>query len=454
MKKALNTITFIERAMLIHGDKYDYSKVVYTKSNEKVCIICPEHGEFWQTPNAHISRGSGCPICGHHKSANCKLISKDDFINRSKRIHGNKYDYSKVEYKKSNIKVCIVCPKHGEFWQSAYSHMSGRGCPSCGFINTAQKRRTSRSEFIAKARRIHGNKFDYSKVDYINSESKVCIICPEHGEFWQTPGHHTGRGDGCPKCRYIQSARSKTLTTPKFISISNIVHNNKYDYSKTIYTKAKKPLTIICPLHGEFSQIAMDHMSGQGCPICGRTRTIEARRSTTDEFIIKAIKIHGNKYDYAKAKYLNNRTPILIHCSKHGYFKQTPHEHLSGSGCPKCFESSLEKEIIQLFDQNGIKYEYQKKFIWLGKQSIDFYLPKYRIAIECQGLQHYIAVEGFMGGEKGLQIRQGLDKRKKRLCHEHNITLLYYDHTKFNSFLGESVIKTPEQLLSYLKNSY
>lgn len=450
-KKTLSTEKFINKSKEIHGDRYDYSKVNYIKSNIKVCIICPEHGEFWQTPNAHTSRASGCPTCGHNSTVEHKKISREIFISRSIVVHGTKYDYSKVKYTKSNIKVCIICPEHGEFWQTPASHLSGNGCSKCGFMLTANKKRLSTEDFITRANKIHHGKYDYSKVNYINADSKVCIICPEHGEFMQTPSHHIGRGDGCPVCRYHKSAKSKTFTTEKFIHLSKQVHGDKYDYSKSTYVKARKHLIIICPQHGEFIQTATDHMNGQGCPTCGRIRTINARRSTTDIFIEQSQKVHKNKYDYSLTEYLTNRTPVKIICSKHGIFKQTPHEHLSGCGCPKCFDSSLEKELIKLFDELGIKYEYQKKFAWLGRQSLDFYLPDVNIGIECQGLQHYISVDGYMGGEKGLQIRQGLDKRKKRLCNEHNITIIYYDHTKFKTFLGETVIKAPEHLLLYIK---
>lgn len=449
--RTLSTEEFITKARDVHGDKYDYSKVEYIKSSKKVCIICPEHGEFWQTPNSHLSRGNGCPFCGHIRTANSKMLSSTEFIRRSKEVHGDKYNYSKVEYVKSDSNVCIVCPEHGEFWQSPCSHMSGHGCPECGFVNTAKKKRMSKSEFVRRADKIHYNKYDYSKVVYSNADTKVCIICPEHGEFWQTPAHHISRGDGCPICRYKSSAKTKTFTTQKFIDISKDVHGDKYDYSETTYTKAKLPLVIICPLHGKFSQIAMDHMSGQGCPKCGRIRTIEARRNTVDEFIDKAKKIHGDKYGYSKVEYVNNRTPVQICCPKHGDFEQTPHEHLSGCGCPKCFDSSLERELIKLFDEKMIKYEYQKKFLWMGRQSLDFYLPDYNIAIECQGLQHYVAAEGYMGGEKGFRIRQGLDIRKRRLCNEHGVRIIYYDHTNFDKFLGEQVIKTQDQLLSVIK---
>ena len=118
-----------------------------------------------------------------------------EFIDAARKVHGDKYDYSKVEYKNQHTKVCIICPEHGEFWQQAQSHLRGNGCPKC-----SQRHHYTTEEWIKEARKIHGDKYDYSKVEYINKSTKVCIICPEHGEFWQTPEKHVNGSQGCPKC--------------------------------------------------------------------------------------------------------------------------------------------------------------------------------------------------------------------------------------------------------------
>ena len=123
-----------------------------------------------------------------------KKLTISDFVKRARDIHGNKYDYSKVEYINSKTKVCIICPEHGEFWQAPYSHLNGQGCPKC-----AGNIKLNTNEFINKAREVHGDKYDYSKVNYVDTHTKICIICPEHGEFWQTPADHL-RGIGCPNC--------------------------------------------------------------------------------------------------------------------------------------------------------------------------------------------------------------------------------------------------------------
>ena len=123
---------FIERAKKVHGDKYNYSKVDIVDNNKKVCIICPKHGEFWQTPKSHIVRKYGCPKCGREICANKTKKTNNEIINDFLSVHGKKYDYSKVEYTNAYTKVCIICPKHGEFWQTPHDHLKGVGCPKCG----------------------------------------------------------------------------------------------------------------------------------------------------------------------------------------------------------------------------------------------------------------------------------------------------------------------------------
>jgi hypothetical protein len=197
--KFSNISTFIEKAKKVHGDKYDYSKVEYERSNKKVCIICPIHGEFWQTPNKHLC-GDGCPKCGHkHTWDKRGRITTEEFIERARKVHGDKYDYSKVEYVDAKTKVCIICPIHGEFWQTPDSHLQGSGCWKCGIQKLSNIKKYTTKNFIKKAKEIHGNKYDYSKVEYVDSHTKVCIICPIHGEFWQVPNNHIN-GLGCWKC--------------------------------------------------------------------------------------------------------------------------------------------------------------------------------------------------------------------------------------------------------------
>ena len=259
----MNTEEFINKANKVHNGKYDYSKVEYVNAKTKICIICPEHGEFWQTPNNHLS-GKGCALCANENKLHLYNKSNDKFISEAQMIHGGKYDYSKVEYVNAKTKVCIICPEHGEFWQTPHNHLQGQGCPKC-----SPTLKLSKDVFIENSNKKHNGKYDYSKVKYINNRTKVCIICPEHGEFWQTPSNHM-YGYGCAKCANSLNAENHTSNTDIFIEKARQIHNDKYDYSKVNYVNSRTKVCIICPEHGEFWQTPDAHLSNKGCPKCGR----------------------------------------------------------------------------------------------------------------------------------------------------------------------------------------
>ena len=132
----------------------------------------PEHGEFWQTPSAHLS-GYGCSKC-----AGNYVPTTEEWIASARKVHGKKYDYSKVEYIDAKTKVTIICPEHGEFWQTPNSHLNGVSCPKCGGTCVLTK-----EEWVAFANEIHKGKYDYSKVEYVNAKTKVCIICKTMENF-------------------------------------------------------------------------------------------------------------------------------------------------------------------------------------------------------------------------------------------------------------------------------
>ena len=221
----------------------------------------------------------------------------------------------------------------------------------------------------------------------------------------------------------------KKLTTEEFIIKAREVHGEKYDYSKVNYLTTMEKVCIICPKHGEFWQTPNSHLHGKGCPKCGVKKCIDAIKSTKEEFLIKAKEVHGNKYDYSKVEYINNKTKICIICPIHGEFWQVPNSHLSENGCPKCMQSKLEKKCSNFLTEHNIKFDTEKTFMWLGNQRIDFYLMDYNAAIECQGLQHFEAVD-YYGGLKELRTRQKRDCKKYNKCNEHGIDIFYFTFPK------------------------
>ena len=326
-----------------HSDKYNYSKVKYINSNTKVIIICKEHGEFPQQPNNHL-QGNGCPDCRLDIMGKWNKSNNDEFISKSIIVHGNIYDYSKVDYKGSTIEVVIICKEHGEFTQQPSVHLSGCGCNTCGIITRSLLKKKTQEEFINEAINEHGDKYDYSKVDYINTKNKIIIICKLHGEFEQTPSDHLS-GRGCNICGRNNMIIKQRISNEEFISKAIIIHGDKYDYSKVNYINTKNKIIIICKLHGEFEQTPSEHLSCCGCNICGRNNMIIKQRSSNEEFIPKAIIIHGDKYDYSKVNYITAREKIIINCKKHGDFQQTPDSHLRGVSCPYCKPNFSKKQI-------------------------------------------------------------------------------------------------------------
>ena len=258
---------FIKKARSVHGDKYDYSKSLYLGSREKIEIICPLHGSFFQLPTNHLS-GKGCKECSKIQVIKNQSSNTEDFINKARNVHGDIYDYSLVDYENNHTQVEIICTEHGKFLQSPKDHLSGKGCSSCGKEKTKSRLMLSKDEFIKRANEVHGNKYDYSLVNYKDTRTKVEIICKEHGSFLQTPNKHM-QGNGCPACGRERTAEHNFLTLDDFIRKAKNVHGDKYDYSNSIYIGADNKLEITCVKHGKFLQTPHNHLKGTNCPSCG-----------------------------------------------------------------------------------------------------------------------------------------------------------------------------------------
>ena len=375
MGKKMTTEEFIARAKEVHGDKYDYSKAEYKGADTKVCIICPIHGEFWQTPYNHTMKKQGCPSC----SGNSKKTT-EEFITEAKAIHGDKYDYSKVVYKNAKTKVIIICPLHGEFKQTPYDHIKSKnGCPKCAGKGVTTE------ELIDRANKMHNNKYDYSKVEWDNvkKHKKVTIICPIHGEFQQDFYSHLS-GCRCLKCQKTEQADKQRMTKEEFIAKAREVHGDKYDYSKVDYKDSKTEVCIICPKHGEFWQLPIIHTSqGCGCTKCGKEKMADSQRMTKEEFIAKAREMHGDKYDYSKTIIEGFNNEVTIICPEHGEFKQLPSLHLKGCGCPNCvgyrkeYKFNLLEEFTDEFHLREFLMTNDENIIYIILRNIEKIEPKF-----------------------------------------------------------------------------
>lgn len=290
-------------------------------------------------------------------------------------------------------------------------------------------RKKTQDDFLRELRELSPNIEINS--EYINNKTKVSCTCTHCGYMWMARPDQLLLGKGCPNCN-----KPKKVTKETFIERSKEIHDNKYDYSKVEYKTYNTKVIITCPIHGDFGQTPHNHLLGQGCPKCGQEKVKKVNSSTTSEFIEKARKVHGNQYDYSKTIYINNITPVIIICPKHGEFLQKPLIHLKGCGCPICRKSHGELLIRQILNQLHINYIEQ--YTINGQLSyynkpfrVDFYITdKDNIyIIEYNGIQHYQPVEVF-GGMERYNNQKLRDNALRQYCNQNNINLIEIDYSK------------------------
>jgi len=266
-------------------------------------------------------------------------------------------------------------------------------------------------DFILKANKVHLEKYDYSLVEYVNSYTKIKIICKTcNSIFLQKPcGHLLGKG--CLKC----ANNNKSYNNMDFIRKAEIKHPGKYDYSLVEYIGSKTKVKIICKTcNNIFEQIAGTHLDGRGCTKCANDK----QSSNNEDFIFKANTVHPGKYDYSLLEYTNAKTKVKILCNKcNNIFEQMPTAHLMGRGCPRCFESKGEIKVAKYLTENNISFIPQKTFKTLRDKrhfKLDFYLDNFNLLIEYDGEFHYKAIRGSTPEikQKNLELQQRRDKIK------------------------------------------
>jgi hypothetical protein len=332
VKGKINREEYLCKANKVHSNKYNYSNTIFIGYKKAINVLCEnkEHGLFEFIVNArnHIRHAQGCPKCVF-------LNRVGQVLNQFKIIHGDRYDYSLMDFKKSNEKVSIICKEHGIFKQKPSSHVMGQGCSKCGRRVCANKISYTKEEFIQKANIFHNNKFNYDNVVYINGTTKVDIRCQVHGLFKISPSIHL-YGIGCRKCAIELATIRKTDDLNSFIKKSKNTHGDKYDYSfvESKNFNINKVIKIICPNHGFYFQKAQNHMVKNGCPSCNEST--------------------GEKEIY---KYLNKKNITYIR----------------------------EKKFDDCFNKIKLRF--------------DFYLPDFNICIEYDGMQHFKPIKFFGGKE-------------------------------------------------------
>lgn len=293
------------------------------------------------------------------------------------------------------------------------------------------------NEYLTRANEVHGDKYDYSKVDYVNGAKKIIIGCKVHDHYFEMKPYDHLNGRGCRKCGIVRSANAKRYSNDEFISELKKIHGIKYEYRNVDYVDCHTPVNITCKSHGDFLINPQDILRRSECPVCTKERIREKQMWTLVEFIERANKAHGNKYDYSLVKYSGSHVRVDIICKKHGtVFSQLPSHHVRGVGCPSCSESKGESSISKYLESKGIMYCREYKISECRNKlplPFDFMFEvNGSIAlIEFNGLQHYKSVEYFGGVERFEQIRK-CDLIKIKYCKTNKIPLLVIKYNQIN----------------------
>lgn len=345
---------------------------VFRRCSTKFIFNCNKcNNEFSISPDK-IYMSRWCRNCRDIILSERFRMTLEEFINKANIVHNGIYDYSKVNYTRNSNHVIIICKIHGEFSQTPQNHLAGYNCIKCANINSSNKRKYTNIEFIEKANIIHNFKYDYLKVNYINSASQVIIICKKHGEFNQSPNTHL-QGIGCNYCGRESTSEKLKLTKEEFIEKAKKIHGDLYDYSKTIYNGRGNIITIICKIHGEFIQNPSVHLNNSGCKKCS---PIAYSNISINWLNFMSIYYNINiEHKLNKGEYKINNTKYSVD----GYSKENncvwefygDYWH----GNPKKYDltkinSHLNKTFKELYDktmerkQNIINLGYNYKDIW------------------------------------------------------------------------------------------
>lgn len=425
---------FVKQATALHGDQYDYSQVEWKGRSTKITITCRKCNKtFSQLPDSHL-RGHGCTCINKRPNPKARKTTSE-FIVQAKEKFGTLYGYEHTQYVKAGMRVTVTCPIHGDVLvdPTAFIHRSTIGCPKCGreYLNDLirnywDERKISLDDFVIRSRMIHGDKYDYSRVNIAAKNGIVIIGCPEHGFYRQSYKNHL-RGRGCIHC----SKQVRNKGTQNFIREAIKHYGKVFDYSITEYVNAHTPIKFICPKHGVKEQDPTVHLTSVfGCNECAQEYVASCHRISKDEFIEKATVFHGGKYDYSGISFTDGTHDVAnIICPKHGPFTQNAWAHMNVSGCPACKESSGERDVRNTLIREHIEFVAQKRFDWLiykRGMSLDFYLPQYNLAIECQGEQHFGIVKGIYKKYYPDDTAIQRDTIKYSQCKEHGIRIIYY----------------------------
>lgn len=422
----ITTEEFIKRSRISHGSKYDYSKAIYVDSKSKILIICPKHGEFLQLPHNHM-KGCGCRACKDEGTSKRQLKTTEVFIKEANKVHDYTYTYEKTIYKKAHNKVIITCPKCGDFFQTADSHLRGCGCPNCW----ADKVKISRDMFQVRLLKKNKDKnLDYSLISFTDNY-KATISCPKHGPFEISPDTYARTEQICPSCH---KEKSLIDSWSSFCKRVTSIYGEKYVYPIQDY-KTTGNIKVFCKEHGYFEIDPYNHLYGQECPICTDIVYLSKRR---EDYFARASKKHKNEYSYIEEDYFTKDSIIRIVCPKHGIFKMHAGYHAHGTKCPSCnVKSRGEHNIVNFLAEKDIDFSTEIRYNdCKDKRALPFDIGikinnSIVALIEFDGVHHFKPNTSWDKDGTSFKTTIKHDKIKNEFCRKKNIPLLriaYFDN--------------------------
>ena len=366
-----DTNEWINHSKSKFGDKFDYSDTVYVNARTKLVIKCNIHGNLLVDPTNHIISPTGCERCSSQQTGLSQRRTQESLIRQFVIRHGDRYDYSKVDYQGDSKNIIIICKVHGEFSQRAIAHANGRNCNDCMNEQNGINARLSTEDFIRRSNEVHNGKYDYSLVDYLTSDDDVTIICPKHGEFRQRASNHVNNNYGCWECGQKESGINRRVTDIEWKERFNIVHQDMYDYTNFQSSGAMNKSKIRCRKHGDFLQEPIVHAKGHGCPKCLKKNQTKV-------------------YNFLKEIFPN-------------------------------------QEIYYDFKHPDLRFSSSN-----AKMELDIWIPDLSLAVEYQGEQHY---EKFWRGNFETNDSQSFesqikrDEEKRKSCIDNGIILIEIPYT-------------------------
>jgi hypothetical protein len=387
-----------------------------------------------------------------------KKLTQEEFLEKVKRCNNNDIDYSNFVYNGNNKPSKCKCNVCGHEWEPVpMSLFTGHGCPKCAIEYKARKLSKPRDKAIEDFKKVHGDRYIYDNINYINKKEEIEVICRIHGPFNIKPFMHLN-GHGCKKCAKSGIKLSQEEFEQKVNEKLPTIDLSEFEYVNC--TTPSKCKCKTCGYEWEASYVMLIN-SSIGCPSCALKSRVKKRTDTLEKFITKLKSRYPNiDYDFSKSVYVSSLTKMDVICPKHGKFEIKPNDLMNGIGCSRCNDSHLEKEVRDKLNELNIDFVQGKYHKWLLNEgtnhplTLDFYLPNEKIAIECQGIQHFEALKHF-GGKSRFEYRKSLDVKKKQLCKDNGVKLLYYLDKEYNKFMNEDDIyfNDVNEMAEYVSNA-